>query len=395
MKILVITPLYKLEGRETLKRDTEAIHHLIKHWNSKENVDVRVLFTYLNPGRNIMFLANRGEISNLKKTYKYCVDGIDVNLIEVQQIPFQKQFWSFQNKKIARAINEILASGFSPDIIVAHIPIRYVGALPLVNIKVPIMGVMHYTDIAEIKRNPALIPMLERSFDALYCRSYSLYREASRYKLMNLKEEIIGSGVPRSENCRKRSYKYSSDKPAQLLYVGKLMKRKHADFIIQAVAELRKEFPINLKIVGNGDQLEIYKALCNSLHCNDCVEFIGNMPRENVFKLMDDSDFFVMPSVNETLGLVYLEAMMHGCVSVGTKNEGIDGIIIDNLNGFLVEPNDVNDLKHVLQKMLSMDSEKMDIIAKASYSTVSSYTEEAMSDKYLDLILSNALLYRV
>ena len=59
---------------------------------------------------------------------------------------------------------------------------------------------------------------------------------------------------------------------------------------------------------------------------------------------MQMSECFIMVSKNETFGLVYLEAMLQGCIVVASKNEGIDGIIIHGENGFLCNAGDVNEL---------------------------------------------------
>ena len=65
-----------------------------------------------------------------------------------------------------------------------------------------------------------------------------------------------------------------------------------------------------------------------------------------------------MVSENETLGLVYLEVMAQGCIPVGSRGEAIDGIIVDGRNGFLVNPNNEEDLCLVILKINKMDKEK-------------------------------------
>ena len=52
---------------------------------------------------------------------------------------------------------------------------------------------------------------------------------------------------------------------------------------------------------------------------------------------MRESDIFILPSRNETFGMVYMEAMASGCITVCSKNDGVDGIIRDGINGFLCE----------------------------------------------------------
>ena len=69
------------------------------------------------------------------------------------------------------------------------------------------------------------------------------------------------------------------------------------------------------------------------------VCFKGQVNNKEVQKLMSESYIFVLPSINEGFGIVYTEAMKAKCITIGTKNEGIDGFIKNGVNGFLVNPN--------------------------------------------------------
>ena len=80
MNILILTPLYKIVGRESLERNTEVIHHFAKYWVKEPDVKVRVVNTYLNPGRNMTFLLKKGELKNYLTPYDYETDGVKVHL---------------------------------------------------------------------------------------------------------------------------------------------------------------------------------------------------------------------------------------------------------------------------------------------------------------------------
>ena len=93
-----------------------------------------------------------------------------------------------------------------------------------------------------------------------------------------------------------------------------------------------------------------------------------------------------MPSVEETLGLVYLEAMMNGCITVGTRGEGIDGIIEDGLNGFLVEPNSANCVYETLKKIIELSTLEAKKISKNATETGRRFNESDMAKSYLEEI---------
>ena len=67
-----------------------------------------------------------------------------------------------------------------------------------------------------------------------------------------------------------------------------------------------------------------------------------------------------MISKEETFGLVYLEAMSMGCITIASKNEGMEGIIIDGENGFLCTAGDDDELASIIP-----DSEHDDEVEKA------------------------------
>ena len=154
-------------------------------------------------------------------------------------------------------------------------------------------------------------------------------------------------------------------------------KRKNIDKLIIACKDLDG---VELIVIGDG---KIRKSL-EKLDKN--VIFTGRLKPEEVYEKMRESDVFILPSVNETFGMVYLEAMAQGCITVCTKNDGISGIIKDGENGFLTEPN-IEGIKSVLLKIKNLPSETIEIIRKNAFETVKDLTSEKVAENYLQQIL--------
>ena len=95
---------------------------------------------------------------------------------------------------------------------------------------------------------------------------------------------------------------------------------------------------------------------------------------------MRESDIFILPSVNETFGMVYLEAMASGCITVCTKNDGVDGIIKDGENGFTTGTT-TEEIKQVLGKILNLKDQNR--ILNNSYNTILEYTEKKTAKDYI------------
>ena len=131
--------------------------------------------------------------------------------------------------------------------------------------------------------------------------------------------------------------------------VGNLIPIKGFKYLIQSVCEAKK-LGINtrVEIVGDGfDKIKL-QDLCKRLKVNETVTFHGKLPYDKVAQIMRESDLFILPSYYEALGCVYLEAMACGIPAVGVRGMGIDEIIIDGENGFLVKPKSVEDIVSVL-----------------------------------------------
>lgn len=385
MNILILTPLYKISGRESLERNTEVIHHFAKYWVNEPDVNVQVVNTYLNPGRNLLFLLKKGELKKYFTPFDYEVDGIKVHLVEVQQIPFQNKFWKFQNKTICKAIEDVTKT-FKPDVILAHFPVRYTGVIDSVCGNVPKIAVMHYTDLWISQKHMYQVESIGSKFDVTFTRSKSLLEESKKLGIKNLSDFIVYSGVPYAESRRSADIAFSKDKPVKLLYVGKLIERKHLDYVIKAMGQLKWKKNLMLTVVGEGPEKQRFEELSKKYGIEGQVRFIGKLTREEVYRAMDDADIFIMPSVEETLGLVYLEAMMNGCLTVGTKGEGIDGIIEDGKNGFLVDPGSEKSVVETLQRILRLPNDEIQQISLAATETGKVFNEPDMAKRYLNKI---------
>ena len=125
-----------------------------------------------------------------------------------------------------------------------------------------------------------------------------------------------------------------------ILFVGNLIGQKNVKVVIKAFGEIKRSYEdASLMIVGKGEEEDNLRTLCKQLELEQDVKFTGQIPNEQVLMHMSESDYFFMPSVNEGFGIVYIEAMACGCITFGTKNEGISDFIEHTINGILVEAN--------------------------------------------------------
>jgi len=117
----------------------------------------------------------------------------------------------------------------------------------------------------------------------------------------------------------------------QVLYVGTMIRRKNPLMLIQSILDLRTKYPdIKLNIIGStGEDEEAVKEYARQN--KGVIVYHGQINnKEELLKNYRANSLFVLPSVAETFGLVYLEALSQNLPVVYTKGDGIDGFLAEN-----------------------------------------------------------------
>ena len=223
-------------------------------------------------------------------------------------------------------------------------------------------------------------PELEKAFQnarKIFARSEVLKQKFLKlYPQYENKTFTAPSGVDESIILKKE---WQEKKRFKVLTCGQFIKRKNIDKVIKACDGFEN---IDLTVIGSGKMEKELKKLSRK------PKFTGRIPHEEVIEIMRNSDIFILPSVNETFGMVYLEAMASGCMTVCTKNDGVDGIIKDGVNGFVTAP-DVCGIQDCLLKIINNKSKK-DILNN-TYNTIWDYTSAKTAEDYLNLALIPSL----
>jgi glycosyltransferase involved in cell wall biosynthesis len=194
---------------------------------------------------------------------------------------------------------------------------------------------------------------------------------------------VIPNGVE-TELFKPNSNGRQPGKQLRLITVSRLIKRKGIDHILKALAELRDE-KISLLIVGTGSYEDYLKELCSKLKLNDIVNFYGYCPREELPKLYNNADIFILPSLAESFGLVFAEAMACGLPIIGAKTGGIVDLVLKE-NGILVEPGGIDEIKEAIVEMRKKSNDMMQDMGKANRRRIDMYYSwKNVAQKYLDL----------
>ncbi len=123
----------------------------------------------------------------------------------------------------------------------------------------------------------------------------------------------------------------------EILVVGNLIVDKGHELVLRAVRQLAASFPqLHCRIVGEGPDRDRLEALTEELGIAQCVQFEGRKSRAEVAAAMRACSVFVLPSRYEGLGCVYLEAMACGKPVIACRGQGIDEVIEQGKNGWLI-----------------------------------------------------------
>ena len=202
----------------------------------------------------------------------------------------------------------------------------------------------------EYKNSKYIVSQIMDNINYAVCVSNSLENRLKKYGYNNTK--VIYNGINfydiEKNICTREN---------TIITVATLIKRKNVDLVIEAFQKVHEKFEDKkLVIVGQGIEETKLKQEVKRLGIEGSVSFLGQRSNEEVHKLMQKSKIFILPSINEGFGIVYAEAMKNGCITIGTKNEGIDGFIKDGINGFLVKP-ELDDIISKLYYILENERE--------------------------------------
>jgi glycosyltransferase involved in cell wall biosynthesis len=126
-----------------------------------------------------------------------------------------------------------------------------------------------------------------------------------------------------------------------VLTAARLIERKNIALLLDAFSRFREGAPESrLTIVGDGPERPRLEQQAERLGIASAVEFTGRLAQRAVRERMARADVFVLPSVRESLGTVYFEAMSVKVPVVGVRGEAIADYVTDGVDGFIIDPGD-------------------------------------------------------
>ncbi|SOC38421.1 glycosyltransferase family 4 protein [Ureibacillus acetophenoni] len=179
-------------------------------------------------------------------------------------------------------------------------------------------------------------------------------------------------------NNRSNPKTLSSKKKINLLYVGEISKNKNIITTLKAIKLLnQKHFNIQFTAVGKILDKNVYYQIKSSPFAN----YLDPVGKEELIHIFRDNDIFVMPSILETFGLVYAEAMSQGLPVIYSRGQGFDRQFSEGEVGYSVEAKSVGEIADKIQKVI----ERYDDLSKNCIIQVDKFNWNRINNEYLDL----------
>jgi len=181
--------------------------------------------------------------------------------------------------------------------------------------------------------------------------------------------EMIHRGIPLQDLNTDGGRELIEKDPFLFCTASALTKDKRVDLVLRLFSEVRSTFPeAHLVVVGDGDQRQVLAKLALELQLENAVTFTGYLKRQDLFKVMCRSSFFLMFSnkKSERLPNVVKEAMYARCVCFVSRTLGIEELIKDESYGFIFDDVKTSSLCAALESVLRDSSRHREIVANAA-----------------------------
>ena len=314
-----------------------------------------------------MSLANKGyEVHFISSALPARLDITNPNIffhkVNVQTYPlFQYQPYDIAlSSMIYRVVNL-----YKLDLLHAHyaIPYAYAAFTAKQMLKeegkdIPLVTTLHGTDITLVGQHPSYKHAVEFSInqsDAITSVSESLKKDTLQF--FNIKKEIqvitnfIDNSVfIKKSDCERKQFADSDEKI--LIHVSNLRPVKRVEEVLEIFKNVQKKINSKLVIIGEGPDMEkVNQFLEENPDLINKVRLLGKV--NDLYRILQLSDVFLLPSEQESFGLAALEAMAAETPVISSNAGGIPEVNIQGETGFVAEIGNVEAMSNYTIKLLS------------------------------------------
>ena len=172
----------------------------------------------------------------------------------------------------------------------------------------------------------------------------------------------------------------------RLLFVGRLMKQKGIDVLLDALALLPRD--ISLDVVGSGPDRDALGERAAALGIADRVQWHGAVPQSALPPFYQRAAALIVPSVEEGLGLVAVEAQLCEAPVIAFASGGLPDVVQDGRTGILVRERSAEALAAATRAVLQRDDHGAALGAAGRLTALAAFAPESVARRYADIYRS-------
>ena len=355
MKVLVLSHMYPHLNNPN---SGTFVHEQVVELQ-KQGVEVVVLCTLSKSAKALTYISKKWKNYYEQPAFTE-LDGVPVHFDNYLVIP-RNFFYHTSGTRMYNGIVDKatrLHKEHQFDLIHAHValPDGYAAIKIGEKLNLPVVTTIHGQDVQTVihKSEPCknkIEYVIDQSDATVFVSTKLLKLKEQHLTTKNDRSVVINNGLPTMFNPTNEIRK--SNDLTHLLSISNLKNTKGLNYNLKVLSQLKKEgYTFHYSIVGEGEERGNLEALVTSYQLENEVSFLGLLKREEVLHQIQQSDIFTMPSWQEGFGMVYIEAMSQGLPIIACRGEGIEDVVTDGENGYLVKPKDHLELKERLAQLL-------------------------------------------
>ncbi|HEY0529486.1 MAG TPA: N-acetyl-alpha-D-glucosaminyl L-malate synthase BshA [Gemmatimonadaceae bacterium] len=253
---------------------------------------------------------------------------------------------------------------------------------------VTVITTLHGTDITIVGQDPSFFPITKFSIeksDRISAVSEYLAEETCRaFGCDGPSVEVIHNFIdPEIYNRTKYppllKNQFGRSRPI-LMHVSNFRAVKRVRDVIRIFAEVNREVPSVLVMIGDGPDRPAAEEEARSLGLEQSVSFLGKL--DQIAPLLAAADLFLLPSQSESFGLSALEALASGVPVVGTKAGGLPEVVRDGETGVLCAVGDIEGMADAARSILANREKWTAMSALASSDARTRFSQDAIVSQY-------------
>jgi len=196
--------------------------------------------------------------------------------------------------------------------------------------------------------------------------------------------KVIPNGVNVDTFAKAEPFEHLRDGKTNLLWVGRMDRRKGLRYLLAAYARLKWDWPdLRLIVVGPGEPDTDSYRIMSERNLTD-IEFVGPVSGADKARYFKSADIYCTPATGqESFGIVLLEAMAASRPIVATSIAGYSGVMKHEVEGLLVPPNDGEALADAIARLLK-DPDLGRKLGETGRQNVEAFRWEAVAERVLD-----------